>query len=134
MLSSPPHAQVQQLQQASEPDAAPEDHDERAFQPDGHRRRGSAISLIDSEEDEPDVVPFLSIDECGNAATFGPSSALHVPPRNGQSPRTALSQDPGLGHRKNALIANAALQRQASSTSSRCQTSPASRPAWRCIC
>lgn len=110
MLSSPPHAQVQL---ASEPDVAPEDHDGRAFQPDGHRRRGSAISLIESEEDEPDVVQFISIDECGNAATFGPSSALHVPPRNGQSPRTALNQDPGLGHRKNALIANAALQRQA---------------------
>ncbi|PLN76252.1 fungal-specific transcription factor domain-domain-containing protein [Aspergillus taichungensis] len=110
LLSSTPHAQVPL---APEPDFPREDHDGQTFEPDGHRRRESVISLIESEEDEPDVVQFISIDESGNAATFGPSSALHVPPHNGQSPRTALTQDPGLEHRKNALIANAALQRQA---------------------
>ena len=110
LLSSTPYAQGQL---GPEPDCPREDHDEQTFQPDDLPRRGSVISLIESEEDEPDVVQFISIDECGNAATFGPSSALHVPPHSGQSPRTALTQNPGLEHRKNALIANAALQRQA---------------------
>jgi hypothetical protein len=70
-----------------------------------------ALTLSDSEVDEPDVTQFVSIDESGNPGNFGPSSALHVLTNTGQSPKPAHLQD--LEHRRNSLIANAALQRQA---------------------
>ncbi|KAJ5601455.1 hypothetical protein N7510_010989 [Penicillium lagena] len=73
-------------------------------------RRGSLMSVIDSDDEDLDVTQFISIDEAGNPSTFGPSSALHVPTNGEQVLPSAKSQT--LEHRKNSLIANAALQRQ----------------------
>ncbi|PLB37256.1 transcription factor domain-containing protein [Aspergillus candidus] len=119
LLSSTSHREVQReaprLASESEPQVQ-EDSGERAIlTKSGHDsgRRGSLISCIESEEDELDVVQFISIDESGNPESFGPSSALYVPPYNGLSPRTGLTRNVGQEHRKNSLIANAALQRQA---------------------
>lgn len=68
------------------------------------------MSVIDSDDEDLDVTQFISIDEAGNPSTFGPSSALHVPTHGEQILPSARSQT--LEHRKNSLIANAALQRQ----------------------
>ncbi|KAJ9611500.1 hypothetical protein H2200_004684 [Cladophialophora chaetospira] len=76
------------------------------------RRRSSILgSLEDSSDGECDIGPFLSVDEAGRPSSFGPSSALHYPPRNGSNSAqsaASLARD----HIRNCLIAEAALQRQ----------------------
>ncbi|KAI1612428.1 fungal-specific transcription factor domain-containing protein [Exophiala viscosa] len=67
--------------------------------------------LDDSSGDDLDIGPFLSMDEAGKPSSFGPSSALHYYPANGSSSShstRSLARD----HIRNALIAEAALQRQ----------------------
>lgn len=71
----------------------------------------NASILSDSEFEDPDVTHFVSIDDSGNPGNFGPSSALHVLTNTDQSPKSGHLQD--LEHRRNRLVANAALQRQA---------------------
>lgn len=109
-----PEAQFGASQPASE-EQGPDMRDGLVSSENGHDSGQREIlgDLIESEEDELDVTQFISINESGNPETFGPSSALHAPPYSSQSPRTAPAQNTGLEHRKNALIANAALQRQA---------------------
>lgn len=61
----------------------------------------------DSETD-PDVSPFISIDEEGKLASYGPSSALQS-----SLPHTHVSKNvPDTEHQRNSLIANAVISRQ----------------------
>ncbi|KAK5231477.1 hypothetical protein LTR72_000659 [Exophiala xenobiotica] len=76
-------------------------------------RRTSLGSLADSSDEEYDIGPFLSVDEAGKPSSFGPSSALHYHPHPGNGSNlvqsaASLARD----HIRNALIAEAALQRQ----------------------
>lgn len=114
LSASHPEAQFEASQPASE-EQGPDMRDGLISSKYGHvsGRRESLGDLMESEEDELDVAQFISINESGSPGTFGPSSALHAPPYSSQSPRMASAQNSGLEHRKNALIANAALQRQA---------------------
>lgn len=63
-----------------------------------------------SSDDELDIAHFISVDDTGEASSFGPSSALHNPAKSetGNSPsRHTETQD----IERNGLIAKAALQR-----------------------
>ncbi|KAH7379080.1 fungal-specific transcription factor domain-containing protein [Cadophora sp. MPI-SDFR-AT-0126] len=61
----------------------------------------------DSETD-PDVSPFISVDEEGNLASFGPSSALQSPMCRPSTVPTVSERE----HQRNSLIANAVITRQ----------------------
>ncbi|KAJ5774833.1 hypothetical protein N7457_009729 [Penicillium paradoxum] len=73
-------------------------------------RQGSEQFDMDSEDEDIDIAPFISIDESGKPGNFGPSSALYVPNQSEQVSPPASNQT--FEHRRNTLIANAALQRQ----------------------
>lgn len=71
----------------------------------------SVESLESDSEEECDIGPFISLDEAGRPSSFGPSSALHCPPKevNGSMQTVASAEKDLLKH---SLIAKAALQRQ----------------------
>jgi hypothetical protein len=75
-------------------------------------RRQSLDSLATFSDEELDVAPFISVDEAGQANSFGPSSALHYPNKSDSSLAVPSAQLLNREHMKNKLIANAALQRQ----------------------
>ncbi|KAJ3549882.1 hypothetical protein NM208_g271 [Fusarium decemcellulare] len=75
-----------------------------------HPCEGSGASPVVSSDDELDIAHFISVDDTGKPRSFGPSSALHNLARSetGPSPsRHSATHD----NVRNALIANAALQR-----------------------
>ncbi|KAE8377285.1 fungal-specific transcription factor domain-containing protein [Aspergillus bertholletiae] len=78
-------------------------------------RRSSFLDEIDSEDEDVDVTPYISVDEAGNPRNFGPSSALYVPTRKYCDKSLSAKRDQALEYRRNDLIANAALQRQSES-------------------
>jgi hypothetical protein len=73
-------------------------------------RLGSEDFDLNSEDEDIDVAPFVSVDESGKPGNFGPSSALHV--SNQGEKLSHQVPDQTFEHRRNTLIANAALQRQ----------------------
>lgn len=67
-----------------------------------------------SDDEELDIANFISVDEIGKARSFGPSSALHYRARSGAGAVNLPSRQPVADREgvRNALIAQAALQRQ----------------------
>ena len=80
----------------------------------GSQKVGGDDDLDDSSDEELDVAPFISVDEAGQAKSFGPSSALHFPTKHGATSTSFGQSSPimAMEHMRNSLIANAALQRQ----------------------
>lgn len=74
-------------------------------------RAESLHSLESDPVEDLDIGPFISVDETGKPSSFGPSSALHWPPReaNGLTQHVASAEREFVKH---SLIAKAALQRQ----------------------
>ncbi|KAG4432255.1 hypothetical protein IFR05_012261 [Cadophora sp. M221] len=106
------HNQVHQLPSQTQQIQAPQEQQQEEQQ--GQFVRQQSFPLDDGHADEsdsetdPDVSPFISVDEEGNLASFGPSSAL-------QSSMCYPSTTPTLSereHQRNSLIANAAITRQ----------------------
>ncbi|KAF5577026.1 Nit-4-like protein [Fusarium pseudoanthophilum] len=71
--------------------------------------RGVTTPIV-SSDDELNIANFISVDDAGTTNSFGPSSALHNPARNGKGTPSSR-QSTTTEHVKNELIANAALQR-----------------------
>ncbi|OBS26030.1 hypothetical protein FPOA_06561 [Fusarium poae] len=63
-----------------------------------------------ASDDELDIASFVSVDDSGETNSFGPTSALYNPARNGSN-NSKQYDSTWIENVKNSLIANAALQR-----------------------